>query len=134
MEPIAAAGLWAGINLGLMLLLGLNASRVRVQSRVAVGTGGNDRLERAMRAHGNNTEYVPGLVVCLIMLAVLGEQTLVLHLAGGGLLVARVLQAYGIQVLSKPLPLTRVLGNLLTWLIFLAVVARLVYLAINYGG
>lgn len=134
MDPIAVAGLWAGLNLGLMLLLGLNASRVRIQSKVIVGIGGNDRLERAIRAHGNNTEYVPGLVICLIMMAVLGEQAMVLHLAGGGLFLARLLHAHGIQVLDKPLPITRVVGNVLSWAIFAFASVRLIYLALNYSA
>lgn len=133
MEPIAVAGLWAGANLGLMLLLGINASRVRIQEKVPVGTGGNDRLERAVRAHGNNAEYVPGLVICLVMMAVLGEQSLVLHLAGGGLFLARLLHAHGIQVLDKPLPPTRVAGNVVSWAIFIGAAIRLIYLAFNYS-
>lgn len=132
MEPIAAAGLWAGVNLGLMLLLGLNASRVRVRARVPVGTGGNDSLERAVRAHGNNVEYVPGTVICLITMALLGESSLILHLAGGGLFIARLLHAHGIQVLDNPLPISRVVGNVVTWLIFLSCAVRLVYLALVY--
>lgn len=133
MEPIAVAGLWAGANLGLMLLLGLNASRVRIREKVPVGTGQNARLERAVRAHGNNTEYVPGLIICLIMMALLGEQALVLHLVGGGLFVARLLHAHGIQVLDNPLPPTRVTGNILTWVLFIGAAIRLIYLAISYS-
>lgn len=132
MEPIAAAGLWAGVNLGLMLLLGLNASRVRILARIPVGTQGNEALERAVRAHGNNVEYVPGNVICLIMLALLGEYTLVLHVAGCGLFIARLLHAYGIQVVDNPLPVTRVIGNIVSWAIFLSCAVRLVYLALVY--
>ena len=87
-----------------------------------------------MRAHGNNAEFVPGLVICLVLMAVLGEQALALHLAGAGLFVARLMHALGIQVLDKPLPLTRAAGNILTWVIFLGAAIRLIYLALNYSA
>ncbi len=134
MEAIAAAALWAGANLGLMLLLGINVSRLRVKLKIGVGTGGNEHLERAVRAHGNNTEFVPGLIICLVMLALLGEQAWVIHSVGAVLLLARILQAYGIQVQDKPLPVTRVAGNLVTWILFAGVVVRLIWLALVYVG
>lgn len=119
--------LWAALNLGLMLLLGLNVSRMRVKAGVGVGTGDDPKLERAIRAHGNNTEYVPGLLIGLGLLALLQFPAWFLHTVGGGLFVARILQAHGIQQIGDDVPVTRAAGNLLTWLLYLVTVVALLY-------
>lgn len=119
--------LWAALNLGLMLLLGLNVSRMRVKAGVGLGTGDDPKLERAIRAHGNNTEYVPGLLIGLGLLALLQFPAWFLHTVGGGLFVARILQAHGIQQITEGVPVTRAAGNLLTWLLYLVTVVALLY-------
>lgn len=129
---MSAAGLWVALNMGLMMLLGFNASRVRVRERVVVGTDQNPKLERAVRAHGNNTEWVPGLIICLLVAALLGESATLIHLFGAGLFFARICHAHGMHVLDKPVPATRFIGNVLSWIIFIAVVLRLIYLSLQY--
>lgn len=119
--------LWAALNLGLMLLLGLNVSRLRVKAGVGVGSGDDPRLERAIRAHGNNTEYVPGLLIGLVLLALLQFPAWFLHTVGGVLFVARILQAHGIQQIGDDVPVTRAAGNLVTWLLYLVTVVVLLY-------
>ena len=119
--------LWTALNLGLMLLLGLNVSRHRIRAGVGVGTGDNPQLERAIRAHGNNTEYVPGLLIGLGLLALLQFPHWFLHTMGGALFVARILQAHGIQQITDGVPPTRAVGNLLTWLLHAVTVLALLY-------
>lgn len=115
LPALGAAALWTGLNLALMLLLGLNVTRLRLKLNVGVGSGGNAELERAVRAHGNNTEYVPGLLLGLALLALLGTSVTQIHIIGGVLFLARLLHAHGIQVLSDGLPPTRASGNVITW-------------------
>ena len=129
-QALSAITLWSALNLGFMLLLGLNVFRIRASEKVILGTGSNERLERAIRAHGNNVEYVPGLLFCLLLLALQGESASVLHAAGACLLVARLLHAQGIQNRDKPLPLMRVFGNLICWTLFIAVVVRLIMVSL----
>jgi len=66
-EPLAALALWTAINLAFMLLLGCNVVRVRLRESVPFGTAGNVPTERAVRAHGNNTEYVSRTLLCLML-------------------------------------------------------------------
>ena len=134
MGSVAIVALWAGLNLGLTLLLALQVSRHRFRARVPLGEGEDEKLHRALRAHGNNTEYVPSLLLALLLLALLGESKVVLHVAGGGLFIARILHAYGIQIPNQPAPAPRVLGNIFTWLIFLLLVVRLVFMALTVNG
>ncbi|MEM7413117.1 MAG: MAPEG family protein [Myxococcota bacterium] len=120
MEPLSsdalrAVALWSSANLLLMLALGLMVSRLRIQLGQAVGLGGDARLERAVRAHGNNTEYVPGALLLLLLAAATGHSISMLHVAGGALFAARVLHAIGIQQREQRLPPARAVGNVATW-------------------
>jgi len=124
-EPLAAVALWTAINLAFMLLLGFNVVRVRLRESVTFGTAGNVPTERAVRAHGNNTEYVPGILLCLMLLALFGESALQLHVAGGLLLLARLLHVIGIQQVEKDLPPARLLGNFICWSIFIWAIVKL---------
>ena len=121
--PVA---LWGGLNLLLMLVLGLNVTRVRRKTNVGVGSGDSVELLRAIRAHGNNSEYVPGLVVAMALMAWLGYSATVLTGVGVTLLVARLLHVHGITQLEPAVPPTRVVGNLLTWALYLGCTGALI--------
>ena len=115
---LQAAALWTGINLALMLALGLNVTRLRMRTGIPVGAGDDPVLERAVRAHGNNTEYVPGALLALLALALVGHPAGQLQVMGALLFGARLLHAHGIQVRGDGLPPTRAAGNLVTWAIY----------------
>ncbi|BFM17823.1 MAPEG family protein [Maricurvus nonylphenolicus] len=130
-EAIKVVVFWAALNFGVMLFLAINVYRWRAKEGVAVGVGSAvPGLEKAIRAHGNNIEYVPSILLGLMMLAVLGESVFTLHVAGVTLLLARVLHAVGIQQNTSRLPPARVLGNILCWGLFLLVIVRLLMLAV----
>ena len=58
---MSALALWTGANLLLMLVLALNVSRLRIKNmRDPVDP---EVLEKAVRAHGNNIEYVPAALL-----------------------------------------------------------------------
>ena len=126
-QSLQAVALWAGLNLAWTLLLALNVTRHRMKEGVSTGSGSSQSLDRAVRAHGNNIEYVPGAILGILILAALGYSPLVINLLGASLLVARFCHAHGIQQLEVALPKTRVLGNVLTWALYLIVVCLLVY-------
>ena len=119
-----SAGLWVGIHLITTLLLALNVTR----HRVAQGQGKVDesRVNQAVRAHGNNIEYVPAALGAIVLLALLGYGILWIHLLGGILFVARVMHGYGMQVSTPGLPKTRVFGNIITWTIYLVLSTLLI--------
>ena len=126
-QSLQAVALWAGLNLAWTLLLALNVTRHRMKEGISTGSGNSQSLDRAVRAHGNNIEYVPGAILGILILAALGYAPLVINLLGASLLVARFCHAHGIQQLEVDLPKTRVLGNVLTWALYLIVVCLLVY-------
>ena len=62
-----ALSFWVGLNLLLTLLLALNVVRNRFKAQ---GDSADPvALEKAVRAHGNNTEYVPGILIGLGLMA-----------------------------------------------------------------
>jgi len=62
-QSLQAVALWAGLNPGWTLLIALNVTRHRMKEGVSTGSGSSQSLDRAVRAHGNNIEYVPGAIL-----------------------------------------------------------------------
>ena len=67
-EQLPVATLLAATLAGLLIRLSLGVIALRRRHRVSVGTGGEPRLDRAMRAQANLIEYGP-LAVILTALA-----------------------------------------------------------------
>ncbi|WP_422021283.1 MAPEG family protein [Pyruvatibacter mobilis] len=108
-----AIGLYIGINLLLTLVLAILVVRQRAKHSVSLGDGGNADVERAIRAHGNNVEYVAIALPGLIALGLLGASLTLLHTAGLLVTVGRVAHAIGI---SNGISIFRQLGTLATWI------------------
>ena len=108
-----AVGLYIGINLLLTLVLAILVVRQRAKHSVSLGDGGNADVERAIRAHGNNVEYVAIALPGLIALGLLGASLTLLHAAGLLVTVGRVAHAIGI---SNGISIFRQLGTLATWI------------------
>ena len=108
-----AIGLYIGINLLLTLVLAILVVRQRAKHSVSLGDSGNADVERAIRAHGNNVEYVAIALPGLIALGLLGASLTLLHAAGLLVTVGRVAHAIGI---SNGISIFRQLGTLATWI------------------
>lgn len=126
-NSMAAAAFWIATNMLLTLVLALNVTKFRMSANASVGTGGNPGLERAIRAHGNNIEYVPLALVAMLLLSVQGCSSFLVHGLGAGLLLGRLMHAHGIQQQSQKLPITRVLGNIVTWAVYLTCITSLYF-------
>jgi uncharacterized membrane protein YecN with MAPEG domain len=105
---------YAALNALLMLALGLNVVRNRFGTRTPILDGGKPEMIRAVRAHGNNTEYVPTALILLGLVAWLGGGALVVHAIGATLTAGRVLHAAALLRSTGPGRL-RGAGMLLTW-------------------
>jgi uncharacterized membrane protein YecN with MAPEG domain len=81
-------------------------------------------LEKAVRAHGNNTEYVPIILIGLGVMAMTGASAQTISILGGTLFVARIFHAYGIQQAKVP-NIFGMVGNIVTWLVMLCVATTL---------
>jgi uncharacterized membrane protein YecN with MAPEG domain len=115
--PITA--LYAALSGLLILVLAGLVSRHRMQSGIVLGDGGYEPLQRAIRVHGNATEYLPLTLILLLLFEINGGSTVLLHGFGLALIIARVLHAYGLYRTSGN-SLGRSVGAGLTWLVILA--------------
>lgn len=89
--------LYAALLALLLVVLTVAVVRVRRGERIGIGTGGSERLARAVRVHANFTEYVPMALLLLLLLEVCGSDRALLHAFGILLVVARVLHAIGLS-------------------------------------
>ena len=111
-------GLYAAL-IGLLLLgLSWQVTRQRQRTRVSLGAGGDEALERAIRTHANLVEYAP-LGLLLIALAEMnGAPSWWIHATGALLVIARCLHAWGLGSTPGVSP-GRYWGTALTWLAIL---------------
>ena len=113
MLPITlmTAGAAAIINLWLAMRTGA----VRTKSKVSIGDGGNEALIRRMRAHANFVEYAPFILILIGLLEFTAGTSIWLWVAAALFLIARVAHPLGMD----GLPVGRMLGTLLTFLLLL---------------
>ena len=115
--PVPVTLLYGGLNALLITALGMQVSRLRSARSVGVETPIPREMIRPVRAHGNATEWVPlGLVLLLVLELSGAGSRFTLHLAGGTLLLGRVLHAAGLYGRSK----LSMAGAGLTYLVLLA--------------
>jgi uncharacterized membrane protein YecN with MAPEG domain len=93
-------GLYAALGALLVFALALRVMRLRHTRRVGIGTGGDESLARAIRAHANAVEYLPIALLLLLILELDQTRAWLLHLFGIALIVGRVLHAIGLSTRS----------------------------------
>ena len=81
----------------LFISLSLRVIKLRRSRRVAIGSGGDAAVERAMRVHANFAEYVPFALVLLILCAMRGLPDLLLAALCVVLVLSRAVHAYGVS-------------------------------------
>lgn len=126
-----AAALWAGLHMILLLVLSLLVVRQRQKHHVNIGDGGIEELQRAIRAQGNATEYIPAGIAGLAVLAIAGggaaASPIVVHVAGAVLFIGRLVHAVSLS-LSLQATLARSIGTTVTWVAYIIIgVALLIF-------
>jgi uncharacterized membrane protein YecN with MAPEG domain len=124
-----AAALWVGLHILLLLVLSVLVVRQRRKHAVELGHGEVPELERAIRAFGNATEYVPGGLIALVVLAMTGANPLAVQAVGLTLFVGRVAHAVGLSR-SGAASLPRAVGVLVTWIAYIMAGVALLFYAI----
>jgi len=130
MTPLQIVGLWAALNAIITLALAINCAVTRGKTKILIGDGGNEAMLRAIRAHGNNVEYTPLVLVMLVTLGLLQASTLILHLVGGLLFAGRAAHGLGLST-NSGVSVGRAGGTLLT--IVAAVIAIVTLLIKAFG-
>jgi uncharacterized protein len=119
---LAATPLWAALLALLYVVLAAQVIRARYRTRTALGDGDDPGLARAIRAHANFAEYVPLILVLLVLAELQGARPWLLHLLGAMLLIGRAVHAYGISQVDEVLP-RRSIGVALTLVVLMTAAA-----------
>jgi uncharacterized membrane protein YecN with MAPEG domain len=115
MTALQAVALWSGLLVLLLVGLSLRTIVTRKRLRVSLGDGGDAHMTAVSRAFGNAAEYIPPLLIILLLMALLGFQPVWIHLLGGAMFVGRVLHAWGLGKKKQP-SFGRMSGMILTQL------------------
>lgn len=119
-------GLYAGILGFIYIALSWNIIMKRREFKVGIGDGGNQILKKAIRAHGNFAEYVPLILIMMILVEYTTANTVMMHALGVILVIARLLQAIGL-LKTEVVSIERVVGTLTTFAIMAVLALMLIY-------
>ena len=120
------AALLTIIQIGLMF----SVIKMRGDAGVFIGSGGNEGLERRIRAHGNFIENVPTFLVCLMLIELMVGSTLLVALLGGVVLVARLAHAIALSA-NSGVTAGRLVGTVGTVIPMLVAAGYLVYQVVS---
>jgi uncharacterized membrane protein YecN with MAPEG domain len=128
MPPVITA-LYGALNAILNILLANRVSSMRKVHKVSLGEGEATPMLVAIRAHGNNAEFVPLAIVMMLLAELCGGNAIALHVFGGALLLARIAHPIGLP-LKSPNPY-RYFGVAVTWLMIVGCAGYVLYLRFN---
>jgi len=103
----------------ILVALSVRIMRLRGQLRVALGHGNEPQLERAARVHANYCEHVPISLLLIYLLETIAGSHYWIHILFIGLLIGRILHAYGVSQVSENYRY-RVTGMALTFAVIIS--------------
>ena len=104
----------AAILTAMFVRLSFAVIGLRRKHRIGLGSGGQEDLERAIRAQGNFAEYVPFGIMLIACLELNGAPWWLVLIPGIALIIGRLIHAIGINI-PPPDFSKRVLGMKLTF-------------------
>src|SRR5262245_51223005 len=78
----------------MFVILAVRVTRLRRVKRIAIGSSGDARLERAIRVHANFSEYVPLTLLLLAFVEMQGNSAWLIHFLALALVAGRLVHAY----------------------------------------
>ncbi|WP_322990755.1 MULTISPECIES: MAPEG family protein [unclassified Hoeflea] len=91
---LSAVGLYAALNMMILIWLASETGKLRRTHKVAVGDGGIKHLTRIIRGHANAIENMPMFFILLIIAALLGMPVIAVHVLGIVFTIGRGLHAW----------------------------------------
>jgi len=126
-QPLHVVAVYTAANALLLLVLSWNVGQHRARTNALTpGAMGDASLVRAIRAHGNASEYMPLAMIMLLLLALLQAPLPLLHSLGAVFTVGRIVQAIGMAQEEHPNAI-RFTGNLFTGLVYLSGAIACIY-------
>ena len=118
---------YVGVNALVMLILAMRVVRARWATKTGIGDGGNPAMAGPLRAHANNTEYVPMALLLMWCLVPMSASVWLVHGIGAPLTIGRILHGFGLSTNVGTSP-GRFLGILLTWIAFIVGIVAVLWL------
>lgn len=131
MPPVITA-LYGALNAIFNIYLANNVSTARKVHKVSLGDNDHPKMLVAIRAHGNNAEFVPLAIVIMLLLEMCGADRVALHVYGGLLFAARI--AHWIGLPRKAPNVFRFTGVAATWTLIVAGAIYLLVLRFQITG
>lgn len=131
MTALQAVALWSGVLVLLLVGLSLRTIFTRKRLKVSLGDGGDAQMTVVSRTFGNAAEYIPPLLIILLLMALLDVQSVWIHLLGGAMFLGRLLHAWGLGKKIQP-SFGRMAGMILTQLTLLGGAVVLIACAFGY--
>lgn len=111
----------------IFLVLFMRVVQARVSHNVSLGDGGHEALLERIRCHGNFVEWVPMVLILMVLAEAAGANSIALHTAGGLLVVGRLAHPFGLKARNGNNPL-RLVGNLANMIATVILIALLSYM------
>jgi len=111
--PLTITPLYVALAAIILLVLTFRVILLRRRLAVGLGTGGDPELEKAVRGHGNFTEYAPIGLILTASAELSGASAGSVHAIGILLIAGRLLHAWGLSK-SRGTSVGRVAGILTT--------------------
>jgi len=129
--PLPITAFYAAILAGLLFVLLINVTRNRYRAKISLYDGGDEKLGRAIRAHGNFIETVPYALGLMAIIEVNGATPVTLWGLGAVLVVSRLMHSYGLLGGMKTLKI-RVYGMYGTFAVIISSATTALYQAIIF--
>jgi len=94
MPALAAVGIYAALNMAILIWISIETGRLRGKHKVSIGDGGVKHLVRIMRGHANAVENMPMFFVLMLVAALVGMPVLAAHVLGLVFTIGRGLHAW----------------------------------------
>ena len=126
-ESMQLVLIYSGFQLLIGLVLAINAVKLRFKTQILLGDDGNTEMLKAMRSHGNWSEYSPAYIISLLLISLVQGPLWLIHTIGIMSFIGRASHAYGLNQEQDP-NLFRQAGFVLSILAMLICVVSLIYL------
>jgi uncharacterized membrane protein YecN with MAPEG domain len=100
--------IYAAVLALLFVALSVRVIRQRMRVQAAIGTRGDQALERAVRVHGNFAEYVPFSLLLLLIAELQDTLPILLHVLGLTLVLGRLAHAWGVSQVNESMKFRQV--------------------------
>lgn len=90
--------------LGLIYVaLSFHVIRIRMRLKIGLGDGKDKSLTRAIRVHGNFSEYIPLSLLLIFFVEIQTHNAMAIHILSTSLIFARLAHIYGVSQLKENL-------------------------------